>query len=108
MSVIAATGTDFLDFHSSVKFVAGAYIFVLAVIVVYVAIMARRLISNQRELGELRRLVEEREAEDAVAGATGLPRRFAGDGHGSTAASSEAAADEHERAAEAIRSEHQL
>jgi hypothetical protein len=92
MNLIAATGTDFLDFHSSVKFVAGAYIFVLGVIVIYVAIMAKRLISNQRELGELRRLVEERDAEESAAAAE----------------TSTAAADEHERAAEAIRSEHQL
>ncbi len=101
MSLIAAVGTDFLNFHKSVKFVAGAYIFVLAVIVVYVAIMARRLITNQRELSELRRLVEERDAEGSVAGAVGF-------GHDSTAAASEAAAGELERAAEAIRSEHQL
>jgi hypothetical protein len=102
MSLLASTvGTDFLNFHSSVKFVAGAYIFVLLVIVVYVAIMARRLITNQRELAELRRLVEERDAEESVAGTTGL-------GLGGTAAASVAAADAHERAAEAIRSEHQL
>jgi hypothetical protein len=101
MNLIAATGTDFLDLHSSVKFVAGAYIFVLLVIVVYVGIMAKRLITNQRELSELRKLVEERDAEESVAGATGF-------GHGGTAATSAAAADDHERAAEAIRSEHQL
>ncbi len=101
MNLFAATGTDFLNLHSSVKFVAGAYIFVLAVIVVYVAIMAKRLITNQRELSELRKLVEERDAEEAVAGT-------AGPGHGGTAAESAVLADEHERAAEAIRSEHQL
>jgi hypothetical protein len=101
MTQFAATGTDFLNFHSSVKFVAGAYIFVLAVIVVYVAIMAKRLITNQRELSELRKLVEERDAEQSVAGATGL-------GRGDTSAASAAVADDHERAAEAIRSEHQL
>jgi hypothetical protein len=101
MNLLAAVGTDFLDFHSSVKFVAGAYIFVLAVIAIYVGIMARRMIHNQRELAELRTLVEEREAEASVAGAAGL-------GHGSTAAAAAAAADELERQAEAIRSEHQL
>jgi HAMP domain-containing protein len=101
VNLLAATGTDFLDLHSSVKFVAGAYIFVLLVIVSYVAIMARRLISNQRELAELRKLVEEREAEESVAGTTGFEL-------GGTAAASAATADEHERAAEAIRSEHQL
>ncbi len=100
MTTFADVGTDFLNFHSSVKFVAGAYIFVLAVIAVYVGIMAKRLIDNQRELGELRKLVEEREAEQSVAGTTGFEP---GD-----AAGAAAAADEHERAAEAIRSEHQL
>lgn len=94
MSLIAATGTDFLDLHSSVKFVAAAYIFVFAVIAVYLAIMAKRLIANQRELSELRKLVEERDAEPSVAA-------------DSTARAS-GAADEHERAAAAIRSEHQL
>jgi hypothetical protein len=101
MSMIAATGTDFLDFHSSVKFVAGAYIFVLAVIVVYVGIMGYRLMRNQKDLLELRKLVEEREAEQAVTGSSGL-------GHGTAAAASAASADTHERDAEAIRSEHQL
>ncbi len=101
MNLIASVGTDFLDFHSSVKFVAGAYIFVLAVVVVYVAIMARRLIHNQRELADLRKIVEEREAEQSVAGAVGFE-------HDSTAAAAAAAADELERQAEAIRSEHQL
>jgi uncharacterized membrane protein YcjF (UPF0283 family) len=101
VTTFADVGTDFLNFHSSVKFVAGAYIFVLAVIAIYVAIMAKRLITNQRELAELRRLVEEREAEQSAAGTPGF-------GHGSAAVASEAAADEHERAAEAIRSEHQL
>jgi hypothetical protein len=63
--------------------------------------MAKRMIDNQRELAELRKLVEEREAEQSVAGTVGF-------GHDSAAAASSAAADEHERAAEAIRSEHQL
>lgn len=70
----ATTGaTDFLDLHQSVKFVAGAYIFVLAVILVYVAIMALRLIRNQRELQDLRRLVEQRlpDEEDSGVGAPG-------------------------------------
>ncbi len=101
MTFFADVGTDFLNFHSSVKFVAGAYIFVFLVIATYLAIMAKRLITNQKELAELRKLVEEREAEQSVAGTSGFEL-------GSAAATSEAAADEHERAAEAIRSEHQL
>jgi hypothetical protein len=101
MSLFAATGTDFLDLHSSVKFVAGAYIFVFAVIALYLAIMAKRLIGNQRELSELRKLVEERDAQEAVSASTGLAQRR-------DPAASAAVAEEHERAAEAIRSEHQL
>ncbi|HET9073107.1 MAG TPA: hypothetical protein VFN48_00880 [Solirubrobacteraceae bacterium] len=101
MSLIAAAGTDFLNLHQSVKFVAGAYIVVLAVIVVYLAIMAKRLITNQRELTELRRLVDEREAAEGLAGGVGF-------GLDTTAETSAQRAEEHERAAEAIRSEHQL
>jgi hypothetical protein len=101
MTLLADVGTDFLNFHSSVKFVAGAYIFVFLVIASYLAIMAKRLITNQKELVELRRLVEEREAEESVAGTSGV-------GLGSAAAASAAAAEQLERAAEAIRSEHQL
>ena len=58
----ASSATDFLDLHRSVKFVAGAYIVVLAVILTYVVVMAVRLTRNQRELADLRRLVEERDA----------------------------------------------
>ncbi|WP_249011723.1 hypothetical protein [Conexibacter sp. DBS9H8] len=95
MSLIA-TGTDFLNFHSSVKFVAGAYIFVLAVIFTYVAIMAVRLGRNQRELAELRRLVDEREAEQAITGA------------GQATPGAEQVVAAREADAEAVRSEHQL
>jgi hypothetical protein len=67
MPLLAAStsATDFLDLHQSVKFVAGAYIVVLAVILIYVVIMAARLARNQRELLELRRLAEQREYETA-------------------------------------------
>jgi hypothetical protein len=101
MSLFAATGTDFLNLHSSVKFVAGAYIFVFAVIVLYFGIMAKRLIGNQRELAELRKLVEEHDAEEAVSGGQVM-------GQMTDRTPSAAVAEEHERAAEAIRSEHQL
>ena len=74
MPLLAATSsaTDFLDLHQSVKFVAGAYIVVLAVILTYVVVMAVRLTRNQRELADLRRLVEER---DAAGGAVFRRRR---------------------------------
>jgi len=49
-----------LPLHSAGKYVAGAYIVFVALILVYVAIMARRLVRNERELAELRREMLER------------------------------------------------
>ena len=43
------------------KYVAGAYLVFLALVLVYVAIMAIRLATVQRELGELATLLEEKE-----------------------------------------------
>jgi hypothetical protein len=56
-----------LPLHTAGKYVAGAYIVFLALVLIYVAIMASRLASTERELSELRRDVELRrqsEAED--------------------------------------------
>ena len=50
-----------LPLHTAGPYVAAAYIVFVAVILIYVAIMARRLIRNQRELAELRRDLAERE-----------------------------------------------
>jgi hypothetical protein len=50
-----------LPLHSAGKYVAGAYIVFILVLLIYVAIMATRLTRNSRELTELRRQVEERE-----------------------------------------------
>jgi hypothetical protein len=53
--------------HTAGKYVAGAYIVFLALVLVYVAIMASRLARTERDLAELRRDVELRrqsEAED--------------------------------------------
>ena len=47
-----------LTLHQSVKYVAGAYVVVLAVILIYVVIMSIRLKHNARELEALRRDVE--------------------------------------------------
>jgi hypothetical protein len=44
-----------LPLHSAGKYVAGAYIVFVALILIYVAIMARRLTRTERELSELRR-----------------------------------------------------
>jgi hypothetical protein len=49
-----------LPLHSAGKYVAGAYIVFLALVLIYVSIMARRLSRTQRELRELRRESEAR------------------------------------------------
>ena len=54
-----------LPLHTAGKYVAGAYIVFLALVLIYVAIMAGRLARTERELGELRRDVElRRQSED--------------------------------------------
>ena len=50
-----------LPLHTAGPYVAAAYIVFVAIILVYVAIMATRLSRNQRELIELRRELERRE-----------------------------------------------
>jgi hypothetical protein len=46
-------------------YVIAAYIVFLAIVLIYVAIMARRLLRNERDLAELKRALEEREAIEA-------------------------------------------
>lgn len=50
-----------LPLHTAGPYVASAYIVFVLVLLVYVAIMARRLSRDSRELLELRRELEERE-----------------------------------------------
>jgi hypothetical protein len=57
-----------LPLHAAGKYVAGAYLVFLALVLVYVAIMASRLARTERELAELRRDVELRRS-GAVGGA---------------------------------------
>ncbi len=47
-----------LPLHTAGKYVAGAYIVFLLVVLIYVGIMATRLQRTERELTELRRDVE--------------------------------------------------
>lgn len=47
-----------LPLHEAGKYVAGAYVVLFAVVLVYVAIMAIRLSRIERELGELLELSE--------------------------------------------------
>jgi hypothetical protein len=70
--VIAAPA---LPLHSAGKYVAGAYIVFLALVLIYVAIMARRLTRTEHELTELRaevdkqqQTVEERDREPEPVG----------------------------------------
>jgi flagellar biosynthesis/type III secretory pathway M-ring protein FliF/YscJ len=49
-----------LPLHSAGKYVAGAYIVFVALILIYVAIMARRLGRTERELQQLKREAETR------------------------------------------------
>ena len=53
-----------LPLHSAGKYVAGAYIVFVALILIYVAIMARRLTRTERDLEQLRREVEANQAHD--------------------------------------------
>ena len=50
-----------LPLHTAGKYVAGAYIVFLALVLIYVAIMATRLSRNERELVELQRDLQARE-----------------------------------------------
>ncbi|HEY1516743.1 MAG TPA: hypothetical protein VGF91_10020 [Solirubrobacteraceae bacterium] len=52
-----------LPLHTAGKYVAAAYIVFLAMVLVYVAIMATRLSRTERELTELRRDIEAQRAE---------------------------------------------
>jgi hypothetical protein len=61
LALIAATPALPLD--EAGKYVAGAYVVFLALIVVYVAIMAAKLQRIERELGELASFAETRNEE---------------------------------------------
>ena len=54
-----------LPLHTAGKYVAGAYIVFLALVLVYVAIMATRLSRTERDLAELQRDVALRREEEA-------------------------------------------
>jgi hypothetical protein len=64
MSVFAVAPA--LPLHTAGKYVAGAYIVFLALVLIYVAIMATRLSRTERELIELRRDVERRRRDEPV------------------------------------------
>jgi hypothetical protein len=51
-----------LPLHTAGKYVAAAYVVFLAIVLVYVAIMANRLRHTERDLVELRRDLEDQRA----------------------------------------------
>jgi TRAP-type C4-dicarboxylate transport system permease small subunit len=56
-----------LPLHAAGKYVAGAYIVFILMLVIYVGIMVRRLQTNQTEIAELKLLLEERERQETAA-----------------------------------------
>jgi hypothetical protein len=60
MSALVTAVAPALPLHSAGKYVAGAYIVFLALVLIYVTIMARRLARTERELRDLRRQVQAR------------------------------------------------
>jgi hypothetical protein len=54
-----------LPLHSAGKYVAGAYIAFLAIVLIYVAIMATRLARTERDLAELERDIRARRGQEA-------------------------------------------
>jgi cell division protein FtsL len=56
-----------LPLHAAGKYVAGAYIVFILMLIVYVGIMARRLHVNQQEIQELKLLLEQRERQELAA-----------------------------------------
>jgi hypothetical protein len=63
-----------LPLHEAGKYVAGAYVVLFALVLIYVAIMAIRLSRIERELGELLELTEGRAGETVQAREAGAGR----------------------------------
>jgi hypothetical protein len=72
-SILAAAPA--LPLHTAGKYVAGAYIVFVALILVYVVIMATRLSRNERDLAELRRDLEAARAGDKAGENEQAPRQ---------------------------------
>ena len=56
-----------LPLHAAGKYVAGAYIVFILILIIYLGIMGRRLHHNQTEIEELKLLLAERERQEAAA-----------------------------------------
>jgi hypothetical protein len=61
--------TPALPLHTAGPYVAAAYIVFLLIVLIYVLIMARKLVSYGRELRELRAQLDARERAEEPAGA---------------------------------------
>ena len=59
MSALVVAEVPALPLHTAGKYVAGAYIVVFAIVLIYVAIMAIRLSHIEREVGELLALTDD-------------------------------------------------
>ena len=59
MSVLLAAAPA-LPLHSAGKYVAAAYVVFVAIVLIYVGIMATRLSRTERDLAELRREIDAR------------------------------------------------
>jgi len=67
-----------LPLHTAGPYVAAAYIVFLLIVLIYVALMARKLLTNSRDLRDLRAQLEEREHTGAgPAGPAPVPERIA-------------------------------
>ena len=66
-----------LPLDSAGPYVAGAYLVFLALVLIYVSIMASRLARIDRELAELTELLERRDAEGAAPASDPTPERVA-------------------------------
>jgi uncharacterized membrane protein YraQ (UPF0718 family) len=65
-----------LPLHTAGPYVAAAYIVFLLIVLIYVALMARKLFTNTRELRDLRAQLEEREhTGSGPAGPAPVPER---------------------------------
>ncbi len=65
MSALVLAVAPALPLHTAGKYVAGAYIVFVALLLIYVAIMAIRLSRTERDLVELGRELERRAQEDS-------------------------------------------
>ena len=63
MGLLTLADSPALPLHEAGKYVAGAYIVLFAILLIYVAIMALRLTRMERDLGELLTLSERTSAE---------------------------------------------